>query len=82
LSILVEKGRKLFVTLHFLYLTKPDDSRFGPYECDAFAVSDPMARRHGFSITVLRGMKARLHKKLAIHIHFMSGFSTFEFIQF
>jgi len=60
----------------------PDDSRYGPYECDAFAVSDPVARRHGFSVTVLRGMKARLHKKLAIHIHFMTVFSKFEVIQF
>ena len=57
-----ENGRKLFVTLHFLYVTMPDDSQYGPYECDAFAVNDPEARKHGFSVTVFRGMIARLHK--------------------
>ena len=60
----------------------PDDSRYGRYECDAFAVNDPVGRKHGFSVTVFRGMIARLHKKLIKHIHFMTGLSKFEFIQF
>ena len=27
-----------------------DDSQYGRYECDAFAVDDPVARKHGFSV--------------------------------
>ena len=33
-----------------------DDSSFGTlgrYECHAFAVGDPVERRHGFSVTVI-----------------------------
>ncbi|XP_020618027.1 uncharacterized protein LOC110055930 isoform X3 [Orbicella faveolata] len=60
-----ENRRKLFVTLHFLYITMPDDSRYGPYECDAFAVNDPVARKHGFSVTVLRALpvSSRIHPR-------------------
>ena len=34
-----------------------DDSLFGSlgrYECHAFAVGDPVARKHGFSVSVVR----------------------------
>lgn len=50
--LFLENGRKLFVTLHFQYLTMRDH---GWYECAAFAVDDPAARRHGFRVMVFRG---------------------------
>jgi len=50
--LFLENGRKLFVTLHFQYLTMRDH---GWYECAAFAVDDPAARRHGFRVMVWRG---------------------------
>ena len=36
-----------------------DDSRYGPYECDAFAVNDPEAKKRGFNVTVFRGTIAK-----------------------
>lgn len=55
-----------------------DDSR---YECDAFAVNDSVARKHGFSVTVLRGMIAiaRLHKTYSFQEWSNLNF-TFNFI--
>ena len=38
-----------------------DDSRFGKYECHAFAVDDPVARKHGFAVVVLRGKYLNEH---------------------
>ena len=37
-------------------VTLNDDSSFGAlgrYECHAFAVGDPVAKRHGFSVNVI-----------------------------
>ena len=37
-------------------VTLNDDSSYGPlgrYECHAFAVGDPVERKHGFSVNVI-----------------------------
>jgi len=54
---MLENGRKLFVTLHIRNVTMEDDSAVGAlgrYECHAYAVGDPVARGHGFSVNVIR----------------------------
>ena len=48
---------KLFVTMVIRNVTLDDDSTYGAlgrYECHAFAVGDPLERRHGFSVNVIR----------------------------
>ena len=43
--------------MHIRNVTQVDDSqygRLGRYECHAFAVGDPVERRHGFSVNVIR----------------------------
>ena len=51
------KLKKLFVTMHIRNVTLDDDSRYGPlglYECHAFAVGDPVEKKRGFSVNVIR----------------------------
>ena len=48
---------KLFVTMVIRNVTLNDDSTYGAlgrYGCHAFAVGDPLERRHGFSVIVIR----------------------------
>ena len=52
----LENGRKLFVTLHIRNVTRDYDSQYGAlgrYECHAYAVGDPLERKHGFSVNVV-----------------------------
>ena len=49
-------GKKLIVTMTIKNVTLNDDSTFGPlgrYECHAFAVGDPVARKYGFYVNVI-----------------------------
>ena len=49
-----------------------DDSTFGPlgrYECHAFAVGDPVERKHGFSVNVVRS-KSFSSRKLSMLLRF------------
>ena len=51
-----KKLKKLFVTMVIRNVSLSDDSSFGTlgrYECHAFAVGDPMERKHGFSVSVI-----------------------------
>ena len=51
-----KKSKKLFVTMVIRNVTINDDSTFGAlgkYECHAFAVGDPVERKHGFYINVI-----------------------------
>ena len=49
-----------------------DDSTFGSlgrYECHAFAVGDPVERKHGFSVNVVRSKSfslSRVEQSLAV----------------
>ena len=48
---------KLFVTLHIRNVTQQDDSQqgdLGRYECHAFAVTDSLERKYGFSVNVIK----------------------------
>ena len=56
LKTLCPVGNKLFVTMTIRSVTLNDDSAYGAlgrYECHAFAVGDPAARKHGFSVNVI-----------------------------
>ena len=47
---------KLFVTMVIRNVTLNDDSSYGAlgrYECHAFALGDPLERKHGFSVNVI-----------------------------
>ena len=67
---MVENGRKLFVTLHIRNVTMEDDSQYGAlgrYECHAYAVGDPVARKHGFTVSVME------RKYFDIHNYCLTG---------
>ena len=56
LKTLCPLGEKLIVTMTIKNVTLNDDSSYGPlgrYECHAFAVGDPVERKHGFSVNVI-----------------------------
>ncbi|CAH3017713.1 unnamed protein product [Porites evermanni] len=51
-----KKSKKLFVTMVIRNVTLNDDSTYGTlgrYECHAFAVGDPVERKHGFYVNVI-----------------------------
>ena len=51
-----KKLKKLFVTMVIRNVSLSDDSTYGAlgrYECHAFAVGDPVERKHGFSVNVI-----------------------------
>ena len=51
-----KKSKKLFVTMTIKNVTLNDDSTYGAlgkYECHAFAVGDPVERKHGFYVNVI-----------------------------
>lgn len=52
-----ENGRKLFVTMHIINVTKEDDSHSdkGSYECHAYAVNHNTVKKYGFSVNVVEG---------------------------
>ena len=57
ISIGGKTATKLFVTLNIRNVTLEDDSSgaLGRYECHAFAVNDSAARKHGFTVKVIKG---------------------------
>ena len=56
------KMKTIFVTFHIRNATLLDDSNYGPlgrYECHAYAVGNPTAKKHGFSVNVIRSKLIR-----------------------
>ena len=50
-------------------MTKADDSQYGVlgrYECHAYAVGDPVARKHGFSVNVIGCKYSDVHHLLTL----------------